>query len=208
MATFTRIPTDTFKKLQMNAGILCSNFTPADGTVDETDLLGATSGGIAFSTAPEFTDFGEDIDNCPKNTMELKRLDSMEVTMSGSFVTVDTKNAKLLAGIADIDKSDATKIVPRRDINIDTDFTDIWFVGDYSDVNTGDTAGYLAIHLMNALSTGGFSMQTSDKGKGMFEFTFMGHFSMAAQDKVPYEIYVKAGTAADSEALSDVTYGE
>ena len=208
MATFTRIPTDTFKKLQMNAGILCSNFTPADGTVDETDLLGATSGGIAFSTAPEFTDFGEDIDNCPKNTMELKRLDSMEVTMSGSFVTVDTKNAKLLAGMADIDKSDATKIVPRRDINIDTDFTDIWFVGDYSDVNTGDTAGYLAIHLMNALSTGGFSMQTSDKGKGMFEFTFMGHFSMAAQDKVPYEIYVKAGTAADSEALSDVTYGE
>ena len=36
MATFTRIPTDTFKKLQMNAGILCSEFTPADGTVDET----------------------------------------------------------------------------------------------------------------------------------------------------------------------------
>ena len=205
MATFTRIPTDTFKKLQMNAGILCSNFTPADGTVEETDLLGATSGGIAFATAPEFTDFGEDIDNCPKNTMELKRLDSMEVTMSGSFVTVDTKNAKLLAGMADIDSSDATKIVPRRDINIDTDFTDIWFVGDYSDVNTGDTAGYLAIHLMNALSTGGFSMQTSDKGKGMFEFTFMGHFSMAAQDKVPYEIYVKAGTAADE---TSVTYGE
>ena len=186
MAVFTRIPTDTFKKLQMNAGILCSNFTPADGTVDETDLLGATSGGIAFATAPEFTDFGEDIDNCPKNTMELKRLDSMEITMSGSFVTVDTKNAKLLAGIADIDGSDPTA----------KDFTDIWFVGDYSDVNTGDSAGYLAIHLMNALSTGGFSMQTSDKGKGMFEFTFTGHFSMAAQDKVPYEIYVKAGVAA------------
>ena len=197
MAVFTRIPTDTFKKLQMNAGILCSDFTPADGTVDETDLLGATSGGIAFATAPEFTDFGEDIDNCPKNTMELKRLDSMEITMSGSFVTVDTKNAKLLAGMADIDGSDATKIVPRRDINLDTDFTDIWFVGDYSDVNTGDSAGYLAIHLMNALSTGGFSMQTSDKGKGMFEFTFTGHFSMAAQDKVPYEIYVKAGTAGE-----------
>lgn len=195
MAVFTRIPTDTFKKLQMNAGILCSDFTPADGTVEETDLLGATSGGIAFATAPEFTDFGEDIDNCPKNTMELKRLDSMEITMSGSFVTVDTKNAKLLAGIADIDGSDPTKIVPRRDIDTAKDFTDIWFVGDYSDVNTGDSAGYLAIHLMNALSTGGFSMQTSDSGKGMFEFTFTGHFSMAEQDKVPYEIYVKQGTA-------------
>lgn len=196
MATFTRIPTDTFKKLQMNAGILCSDFTPADGTVDEADLLGATTGGIAFATAPEFTDFGEDIDNCPKNTMELKRLDSMEITMSGSFVTVDTKNAKLLAGIADIDGSDPTKIVPRMDIDTAKDFTDIWFVGDYSDVTTGDSAGFLAIHLMNALSTGGFSMQTSDKGKGVFEFTFTGHFSMAAQDKVPYEIFVKAGVAA------------
>lgn len=205
MATFTRIPTDTFKKLQMNAGILCSDFDPSTGTVDETDLLGATSGGIAFATAPEFTDFGEDIDNCPKNTLELKRLDSMEITMTGSFVTVDTKNARLLAGMADIDGSDATKIVPRRDINIDTDFTDIWFVGDYSDVNTGESAGFMAIHLMNALSTGGFNMQTTDKGKGMFEFTFMGHFSMAEQDKVPYEIYVKAGTAADS---ASVTHGE
>lgn len=196
MSVFTRIPTDTFKKLQMNAGILCSEFTPADGTVEETALLGATTGGIAFATAPEFTDFGEDIDNCPKNTMELKRLDSMEITMSGSFVTVDTKNAKLLAGIADIDGSDPTKIVPRMDINTAKDFTDIWFVGDYSDVTTGDSAGFLAIHLMNALSTGGFSMQTSDKGKGVFEFTFTGHFSMAAQDKVPYEIFVKAGVAA------------
>lgn len=196
MAVFTRIPTDTFKKLQMNAGILCSDFTPANGTVDEANLLGATTGGIAFATAPEFTDFGEDIDNCPKNTMELKRLDSMEITMSGSFVTVDTKNAKLLAGIADIDGSDPTKIVPRMDIDTEKDFTDIWFVGDYSDVNTGDSAGFLAIHLMNALSTGGFSMQTSDKGKGVFEFTFTGHFSMAAQDKVPYEIFVKAGVAA------------
>lgn len=195
MAAFTRIPTDTFKKLQMNAGILCSEFTPADGTVDEANLLGATSGGIAFSTSPEFTDFGEDIDNCPKNTMELKRVDSMEITMSGSFVTVDTANAKLMVGMADIDTGDPTKIVPRRDIVAAKDFTDIWFVGDYSDVNTGESAGYLAIHLMNAMSTGGFSMQTSDKGKGTFEFTFTGHFSMAAQDKVPFEIYIKAGAA-------------
>lgn len=195
MAAFTRIPEDTFKKLQMNAGILCSDFTPTTGTVEEENILGATSGGIAFATAPEFTDFGEDIDNCPKNTLELKRVDSYEITMSGSFVTVDTKNAKLMAGMADIDTSDETHIVPRRDLDTTKDFTDIWFVGDYSDVNTGESAGYLAIHLMNALSTGGFSMQTTDKGKGTFEFTFTGHFSMAAQDKVPYEIYIKTGTA-------------
>ena len=96
MAEFTRIPADTFKKLQMNAGILAANFTPATGTLEDTDIIGATSGGVAFAAVPSFTDFGEDIDNCPKNTMELKRLDVWEVTMSGSFVTVDTKMAEMM----------------------------------------------------------------------------------------------------------------
>ena len=195
MATFTRIPTDTFKKLQMNAGILASNFVPDTGTVEEDELLGATSGGIEFSASAEFTDFGEDIDNCPKNMMELKRLDSWEITMSGSFVTVDTDNAKLMVGMADIDTGDPTHIVPRNDLDLAKDFSDIWFIGDYSDVNTGENAGFLAIKLSNALSTGGFSMTTSDKEKGKFDFEFTAHFSMDEQDKVPFDIYVKQGTA-------------
>ena len=197
MSAFTKIPTDTFKKLQMNAGILASNFTPATGTLEDTDIIGATSGGVAFAAVPSFTDFGEDIDNCPKNTMELKRLDQWEVTMSGSFVTVDTKMAEMMVGLADIGSPDTTKESPRVDINLEKDFRDVWWIGDYSDVNTGDNAGFLAIHLMNALSSGGFNLQSSDKGKGMFEFEFTGHFSMAAQDKVPFEIFAKAGTAGE-----------
>ena len=195
MAEFTRIPADTFKKLQMNAGILAANFTPATGTLEDTDIIGATSGGVAFAAVPSFTDFGEDIDNCPKNTMELKRLDVWEVTMSGSFVTVDTKMAEMMIGLADIGSPDTTKVTPRVDINLEKDFRDIWWIGDYSDVNTGESAGFLAIHLMNALSSGGFNLQSSDRGKGMFEFEFTGHFSMEAQDTVPFEIYVKAGVA-------------
>ena len=195
MAEFTRIPADTFKKLQMNAGILAANFTPATGTLEDTDIIGATSGGVAFAAVPSFTDFGEDIDNCPKNTMELKRLDVWEVTMSGSFVTVDTKMAEMMIGLADIGSPDTTKVTPRVDIDLEKDFRDIWWIGDYSDVNTGESAGFLAIHLMNALSSGGFNLQSSDRGKGMFEFEFTGHFSMEAQDTVPFEIYVKAGVA-------------
>ena len=38
-------------------------------------------------------------------------------------------------------------------------------------------------------------MQSSDKDKGTFAFEFMGHYSMDAQTKVPYELYIKAGTA-------------
>ena len=191
---FTKIPTNTFKELQLNAGVLVSEFTPSSGTVTASNIIGATSGGVNFTATPEYTDFGDDIDNCPKNMKELKRLDNWTVEMSGTYLTVNTTVAKALVGAADIDGSDNTKIVPRNDI-ADTDFSDIWWVGDYSDKNGSTNGGYMAIHLINALSTGGFQLQSGDKAKGQFAFTYTAHYSNTDPDKVPFEIYVKAGTA-------------
>lgn len=194
---FTQIPSDTFKKLQLNAGVLATTFEPSTGTLTATNVIGATTGGISFEATPEFEDFGEDIDNCPKNTMELKKLTSWEVVLSGTFVTMDTAVAKSMTGAADIDRSDPTKVVPRNDVDVEKDFSDIWFVGDYSDGNTGESAGFIAIRVINALSTGGFKLQTTDKGKGNFEFEYTGHYSMSAQGTVPFEVYVKAGGAEE-----------
>ena len=191
---FTKIPTDTFKELQLNAGVLVSEFMPSSGTVTATNIIGATSGGVNFTATPEYTDFGDDIDNFPKNMKELKRLDNWTVEMSGTYLTVNTTVAKALVGAADIDGSDNTKIVPRNDI-VDADFSDIWWVGDYSDKNGATNGGYMAIHLINALSTGGFQLQSGDKAKGQFAFTYTAHYSNTDPDKVPFEIYVKAGTA-------------
>lgn len=191
---FTRIPETAFQKLQLNAGILLSSFAPATGEVKESDILGATTGGINFKATPTFSDFGEDIDNAPVNVKELKRLDRWEVTMDGNFVTVDVALAKRLAGAADVDASDNTKIVPRNDLK-DDDFVDLWWVGDYSDENGNNNGGYVAIHMLNSLSTGGFSLQTANRGKGQFAFSFMGHYSIEDQSKVPFEVYVKAGSA-------------
>ena len=192
MAKYTQIPANTFQEIQLNAGILVKTFTPDSGAVG--DLLGATTGGVNFTDTPEFIDFGEDIDNCPKNMMELKKLDNREVKISGTFITISADTAKLLAGVADVDSQDETHIIPRNDL-LQTDFTDIWWVGDYSDVNTGNNAGFVAIHLMNALSTAGFQIQTTDKEKGQFSFEFTGHYSMEDQDQVPYEIYIKGAGA-------------
>lgn len=191
---FTKIPADTFQKLQLNAGIIATDFTPATGAIGESGQLGATTGGITFNATPTFSDFGEDIDNCPKNTKELKRIDEWEVTMTGTFVAADTAIAKRLVGAADIGTTDTTKITPRNDLAA-SDFENIWFVGDYSDKNGEANGGFVAIKLINALSTGGFQLQTSDKAKGKFAFTFTGHYSIAAQDTVPFEIYIKTGTA-------------
>lgn len=195
---FTRIPETAFQTLQLNAGILLSNFTPGTGTVEETDILGATSGGVNFTATPTYSDFGEDIDNCPVNVLELKKLDSWEVAMSGTFITVDTALAKTLIGAADIGTGDKTKVTPRNDV-LETDFSDIWWVGDYSDKNGNTNGGYLAIHMLNGLSTGGFQLQSGNRAKGQFSFEFTGHYSIDAQDTVPFEVYVKAGTAEPEE---------
>ena len=189
---YTQIPADTFRRIQLNAGIIVTSFDPSENTLG--DILGATSGGTNFTVDNEFSDYGEDIDNCPKNTKELKKLESIEAKMSGTFVTINAATGKKLIGAADIDAQDATHIVPRRDIE-QADFEDLWWVGDYSDDNDGEDAGFIAIHMMNTLSTGGFQIQSADKGKGQFAFEFTAHFSMANQNLVPYELYIRQGGA-------------
>lgn len=189
---FTKVPEDTFEKLQLNAGILVDTFTPGTGVIG--NILGATTGGINFATNPDFTDFGEDIDNVPNNMMELKHLNQYDAQMSGTFLTCSPALAKSLVGAADIDGTDTTKVIPRAEL-LATDFDDVWWIGDYSDVNTGDNAGFIAIHLMNALNTAGFQIQSTKNEKGQLAFEYHGHYSIEAQDTVPFEIYVKKGTA-------------
>lgn len=188
---FTQVAADTFSKLQLNAGVLLTDFDPSNPELDRSKIFGATGGGVSFTAAAEYVDFGEDIDNVPANTKELKKLDSVTATMSGTFKAADTKLAKTLIGAADI--SADGKVTPRVDL-IAADFIDVWWVGDYSDVNTGDDAGFMAIHLINALSTGGFSIQSNDKSKGDFAFEFTGHYSMNNIDLVPYELYIKGSS--------------
>ena len=188
---YTQIPTTAFQQMQMNAGIMCTGFNPTTGEITDDSIIGATTGGININIVPNYSDMGEDVDNCPKNTKELKRVDNWEVTASGTFVTVSSSTAKSLIGAADVS---GNKITPRVDL-ADSDFADIWFVGDYSDKNGPTNGGFMAVKILNALSTGGFSIQTADREKGQFAFEYAGHTSVSTQNIVPAEIYVKAGTA-------------
>ena len=195
---YTKYPTNTFETLVIGAGVLLSDFDPTNAAVVDAKILGPTSGGVNFKATPSYIDFGEDIDNVPKNTKELKRIDDWEVTMSGTFIAITPDTARILAAAADLNSSTG-KITPRDTLDLTAgtgDFRDIWLVADYSDKNTGATAGFVAIHMMNALSTGGFQIQTADKEKGQFSFEFTGHYSKDAEDTVPFEIYIKKGTSA------------
>lgn len=199
MSGFNKITADAFEKLQFGAGIVCKTFDPAKpAAVADHAILFATSGGIKFEAKPTYKDYGEDIDNCPKNMKELKRLDSWEATLSGTALTIDTASATQVTGAAD---ASGNKVAPRNDVKL-TDFSDVWWVGNYGE------GGCAAVHLINALSTDGFSLQTGDKAKGQFPFAFTGHYSIDSQDTPPFELYiVKTSTAvahaADEGSASD-----
>lgn len=191
---FTQIPSDTFEKLAINAGVIATAFTPGTGTLSSANILGATSGGITVTCTPEFADMGEDIDNCPKNTKELKKITGYTVTASGTLVTASPAVAKrLMPGSAVA----TDKITPSNTLSTSAggDFDDIWIVGDYSDKNGATNGGFVACHIINALSTGGFSYVTSDAEKAKFAFEFTGHYSINTPDTVPFELYVHAGTS-------------
>lgn len=181
----------------MNAGILVDAFNPATGVIG--NILGATTGGLSFNSNPEFTDFGEDVDNVPNNTKQLKRITSYDPTISGTFLTVNPATVAMMIGGADIDD---IKITPRMNL-VDDDFKDVWIVGDYSDNNNGaGTAGFVAIHIMNALDTAGFQIQTTKNAKGQFAFELHGHYDIDDIDHVPFEVYVKAGSSTSTPKIS------
>lgn len=198
---YTKLPVNVFKNIQLNAGILVDSFDPV--TREIGNIIGATSGGVNFTATPEYVDFGDDVDNCPKNVKELKKLVSWEVKMAGSFISVTAELAKTLVAAADEDGSG--KVVPRNEL-LSRDFKDIWWIGDYSNINSDTTeeqAGFCAIHLLNGLSTTGFAIQSTKNGKGVFAFEFTGHYSIDSTDVVPFELFIQEGT--EDEYSMDVT---
>lgn len=199
MARYTRIPENAFQNLQLNAGILLANFDPETGEVDEKDILGATSGGVNFTATPTYSDFAEDVDNAPTGMMEFMHLDTWEVSMSGTFITVDAAGAVRLIGPAGIDPQNPNRVVPRSDLKA-SDFKDLWWVGDYSDKNGNTNGGFAAIKMYNSLSTGGFQVQSGNREKGQFAFEFRGHYTIENQSKVPFEFYAVKGMEEPSDA--------
>ena len=192
MQKYTKLPADAFTHLQLNAGIMVDTFTPATGVIG--NIMGATSGGINFNSNPSFSDFGENVDNCPANTKQLKHLDQYDASMAGTFLTCSASGIAGLLAAADVDKSDTTKVVPRGQLE-SGDFKDVWWIGDYSDKNTGDGAGFLAIHLKNALNTTGFQIQSGKNAKGTMSFEYHAHYDLENMEDVPFEIYCKEGAA-------------
>lgn len=206
MGRFTAIPQDTFQAMQLEAGILLYDFDLETETYRNEDLICATTGGITASCVPTFSDLGEDVDNCPVNMMELKHLDGWDCRLGFTSLGTDPKGIRLALGAADIDGADKTKIVPRRTLS-QGDFSSVWWVGDRAD------GGFVAVYMRNALSSSGFSLQTSKAGKGQTSVELTGHVSIDAQDVVPMTFYSRGpleqkSTVAEVPAKDHIMLGK
>ena len=192
MGKFTQISETAFNEFQTEAGVLLKRFDTESATFDDADIVCATTGGINPVCTPTFSDWGEDIDNVPANTKELKHLDGWDCTLGCTALSATAEVIRMALGAADVEGEGVTKIVPRSSLK-DTDFADIWWVGDRSD------GGYVAICLKDALSTGGFSLQTTKNGKGQISITLTGHRSITDIDTVPMEFYTAEPTETTEE---------
>lgn len=183
MGMFTVITEETFEELQVDAGVLLTSFNPASPTAPTSStIITATTGGITASCVPTYSDFGEDVDNCPPNMMELKHLEGWDCKLSTTALGTSPEVIRLALGAADVTAASG-KVEPRRNLS-QSDFDDsIWWVGDRSD------GGLVAIELKNALSTGGFSLKTTKNGKGQITLELTGHVSINAQNVVPMVFY-------------------
>jgi hypothetical protein len=179
MGAFTRIPENTFTGLQLDAGILLRNFDPASPNVQDANIICATTGGISVQAIASYVDLFEDVDNAPNNMLEGKKLDGWDCKISTTALGNDPETIRLALGAAD---KAGKRVVPRRDLK-QSDFSTIWWVGDRAD------GGFVAVKLLNALSTGGMSLQTTKNGKGQISIELTGHVSISAQNKVPMEFY-------------------
>lgn len=201
MGKFTTIPQNTFEGLQMDAGVILKNFNPANPVAPaDEDIVCATTGGITVSCVPTYSDLGEDIDNVPANMKELKHLDSWECKMSFTSLGTTAESIRLALGAADI-SAETGAIIPRRDLK-QTDFTDLWWVGDRAD------GGMVACQLKNALSTAGFSLKTTKNGKGQVTTELTGHVALADQNTMPMVFYSADPVEVDytiTQTLSHVT---
>lgn len=101
MGTFTVIPQSTFDELQLDAGIVLKTFDPSQPAVVDANIVCATTGGITASCIPTYSDFGEDVDNCPLNMKELKHLDSWECKLAFTGLGTSPEMIKLSLGAAD-----------------------------------------------------------------------------------------------------------
>ena len=193
--TTTPLRKETYKKLQLNAGITLCNFDLSEiGSADalktaiaaakanETKLLGATRGGGTFTITRELRQVEADGVRFRFKGSEI--VDSADAYLSETLIEISADHLKKVIGNADVETvGDKTTITLRTAIE-DEDYLDnIVWIGDTSE-------GFVAIELYNALNTADFTLTFADKNEGTVNCEFHAHQGDVDDfDEVPCKIH-------------------
>lgn len=179
----TRVSADFYNSVQKNAGVLLKNFDVSNPVEpNDEDIITATTGGMSISCVPETEDVFSDIDNVPNNTAEGKEITGWNVKLTTTAVNSDEEVISLALGAYETNENGG--ISPRKHYEL-ADFKDIYWIGDMV-----DKTKLLCVVIKNAVSTGGFSLQTTKNGKGQISLELTGHTKLDNQDEIPAEFYV------------------
>ena len=183
MWSATKVSAEAAANMQVDAGLLVSNFDVTDPVEPaDADIITATTGDITCNCVPQTSDFLEDVNNAPLNTMEGKRCTGWDCNFSCTALEFNEDTLKFAAGAAEVDANGG--IAPRRQYKL-TDFQTIYFLGDMVDEEK-----LFVVKIDNALSTGGIAITTTKNGKGKIGRTITAHSSLADIEKIPMTFYV------------------
>lgn len=175
------IRTETFKNLQLNAGLTLINFSLdgyssadalkaaiASEIASGAKLLGATRDGGSFVITRDIRQVTADGIRSRFKGSEI--VDSADAYLSETLIEITPEHIKSVLGNADIDTTDPNHVKVTVRVAIDD--------GDYLDniVWIGDTSeGFVAIELYNGLNTADFTFTFTDKNEGTATAEFHAH---------------------------------
>lgn len=189
------IRTETFKKLQLNAGIFIKNLdysAIADASALKTaiqtavtagtNILGATRGGGTFTVTRELRTPEVDGMRYPFKGSDF--VDSVDAYLSTTLIEVNASNIVDTLGNASATTSGLKTTIKMHTAIQDSDYIGslTWF-GDLAD------GQLVAITLKNAINTADFSLTFTDKGEGTLAAEF--HARQADvndYDEAPFEV--------------------
>lgn len=194
--TTTPLRRETYKSLQLNAGMILVGFdisTYTNATAlktalaaaiqDGTKLLGATRGGGTFTITREIREVEADGVRGP--FVGSRIVDSADAYLSTTLIEITPEHVKKVINNADVDTTSANHIVVTiRTAIDDEDYLDnvIW-VGDTSE-------GFMAIELENALNTADFTLTFADKNEGTMNAEYHAHRDdVGAVDTLPVRLH-------------------
>lgn len=188
MSRLRKLSPNVWEDLQLGAGVLlCDDrvmLNDYDGLVTATyrNIMGATSGGVTISVVPEY------FNTAPQGhatLLDLAVIRGYTITITGSFASQNETLTQRLLG-ASRSKAYPTEelgmsirgLVPQKNTKASPS-NNIWWVGEYDSDGSDEKAGYIAIHMRNAMPTSGFSLTTADGSFGKVSFSFQAWVSAA-----------------------------